>query len=68
MELGPRIRSLRVAKGLTQEALAKKLRIDQGQLSRIEAGKAGLSVKRLQSLAKHLGVEPSALLSHTRAA
>jgi transcriptional regulator with XRE-family HTH domain len=41
---GERIRQLRIQRGYTQEELARKLRIGQGFLSRIESGQKGCSV------------------------
>ena len=53
---GERIRQLRIENGYTQEALAKKLRVDRSLLSHIEAGKRGCSVDLLVQLSDLFGV------------
>ncbi len=55
---GPRIRELREARGLTQEDLAAKAKVDRAELSRLETGKcANPGTKRLAKIANALGVE-----------
>ena len=41
----------------TRYAICKATGIDQGQLSRVMAGKSGLSVEAIEKLAEHLGLE-----------
>jgi len=60
--LGSRVRGLRVALGLSQERLARKLGMDRGDLSRLEAGKANPTMARVAHLAAALGCEPSDLM------
>ncbi|MBI2327565.1 helix-turn-helix transcriptional regulator [Candidatus Curtissbacteria bacterium] len=45
----------RIKKGLTQEALARKIRTKQSAIARIESGNANPSVEFLQKLAEALG-------------
>jgi transcriptional regulator with XRE-family HTH domain len=52
--LGGRIREQRKALGVTQEGLAKTLRVDQTTISRWEDGKIGMSVDDLGRLAHSL--------------
>lgn len=53
---GERIRQLRIENGYTQEALAKKLRVDRSLLSHIEAGKRGCSVDLSAQMSDLFGV------------
>lgn len=55
-ESGLRIKSLRKAKGLTQEQLADKLNISTSNLSKIEIGYSGMSVDLSIELAMFFGV------------
>ncbi len=50
--VGARVRELRQAAGITAVALAERTGISQGQLSKIENGKAALSVKVLARLCR----------------
>jgi len=50
--VGTRLRELRQAAGITTVVLARQAGISQGQLSKIENGKAALSVKQLASLCR----------------
>ena len=52
----------RVAKGLSQYALAKKARISREYLNKLEAGRYDPTIAMLQRLAKALGVPMTALL------
>ncbi|HXH18556.1 MAG TPA: helix-turn-helix transcriptional regulator [Chitinophagales bacterium] len=54
MKVHENIRALRMAKGLTQEFMAKKLKMDVANYSRIERGVAKLTVERLQEIAEIL--------------
>ncbi len=53
--VGARIRELRRAQGLSGYALARATGISQSQLSKIETGKAALSVGVLTRLCRVLG-------------
>jgi TRAP-type C4-dicarboxylate transport system substrate-binding protein len=50
--VGARVRELRLAAGITAVVLAERTGISQGQLSKIENGKAALSVKVLTRLCR----------------
>lgn len=55
--LGRRIRTLRIAKGLTQQELGNKADVDYKFVGEIERGNMNPSFKVLVKLAKVLGVE-----------
>ena len=57
MTVGERIKKLREAAGLTQQALAEAAGYeDKASLSMIESGKSGVPKKKLPLIAKALGV------------
>ena len=56
MRLGKTLRTLRRQRGWTQVALAKKARITQGYLARVEAGTRTPTLPMLKGLASALGV------------
>jgi len=56
------LRRLRLAAGLTQEALAERIGSKQEQISALERGKTQPTYNTLKRLAAALGVHPSALL------
>lgn len=60
--LGINIRNARQEIGLSQENLALKAAIDRSYMSRIERGKANLSVEVLYKIAGEIGIRPHALL------
>ena len=57
-----RLRELRVARGLTLEAVARRASLDVSTLSRLESGKRRLALDHLPALAGALGVSADALL------
>ncbi len=61
------IKRLRVARGLTQEAMAESLAIAPKNVQRLEAGRQNLTLATLQSVADVLDVEPHQLLTPTTA-
>jgi transcriptional regulator with XRE-family HTH domain len=61
--VGRRIRTLRVDRGLTQEALALGSGVTRNVLIDVESGKRGLLYERLFDLAEVLGVPASELIS-----
>ena len=61
-QLGMTLRRIRQAKGLSQEALAKKARLTRVYVNNLEAGKYDPTVGVLKRLAKALGVPVTALL------
>lgn len=60
--LGKKVESLRKAKGMTQEELAKKAGFSgRGAINNIEKAHSGINVGRLPDLARALGVDPLVL-------
>lgn len=60
--IGRKIRDVRADKGLSQEDLAHKARIDRTYMSGIERGLRNLTVQVLRDIARALGVPMRALL------
>ncbi|HEY0959443.1 MAG TPA: helix-turn-helix transcriptional regulator [Novosphingobium sp.] len=60
--LARNLRILRVARGLSQEALADGATIARSYVSALERGQSSASVDRLDRLARELGVETYVLL------
>ncbi len=58
-----RLKALRIKRGMSQEALAKKAGISRGYLLRLEAGRQDPSLSTLTSLAKALKVKVGDLLA-----
>jgi transcriptional regulator with XRE-family HTH domain len=63
-QLGRTIQNIREAKQITQEELAEKLRVSQSWLSRIETGREVPNLKRLQQIARALGVTVKELIPY----
>ncbi len=61
-KLAERIRSLRVAKGLTQEALAHKIGRDQQAIQRLETARTNPTITFLEEVAQALEVSLCDLL------
>ena len=61
-----RLRDVRRKQGLTQVQLAKRTRIDQATLSRIESGTSSISLDLLDRLCKALKCEPGDILVRKR--
>ena len=57
-----RLKKLRTAKGLSQEALAKRAKITREYVNKLEAGRYDPTMGTLQALAKALGVPVTELL------
>jgi transcriptional regulator with XRE-family HTH domain len=57
-----RLKRIREARGLTQEALARKAGISRPYLARLEMGRHDPHLSRLRKLAKALGVPVGELL------
>ena len=57
-----RLRELRVDAGLTQSQLAEKTGLDQGHVSRLEAGRTAIGLDVLDRLCKALKCEPGDIL------
>jgi transcriptional regulator with XRE-family HTH domain len=62
MELGKRIRSIRVNKGFSQESLAEKLGISQAAYSKMEKRAGNCSFYTLQKIAVALQVSVTYLV------
>ncbi|MCO6416487.1 XRE family transcriptional regulator [Siccirubricoccus sp. KC 17139] len=60
--LGPQLRRLRLARGMTLDALATSVGLDKGFLSRLERGRKAPSVGTLLRLSAALGVPVAELL------
>lgn len=54
-ETAEQLRALRLKAGLTQAALARRLKVRQHYISRIESGRANLSIRTLEKVARALG-------------
>lgn len=61
--LGRNVRRLRLQRGWNQEILASAAKLQQGQISSIEAGKSNTTVDVLQRLARALGVPVAELFA-----
>jgi transcriptional regulator with XRE-family HTH domain len=57
--VGAKVRELRIASGITQQALAKKIGTTFQQVQKYEKGTNRISASRLQSIANALGTTPS---------
>ena len=57
LKIGHNIRRWRVLKGIKQEQLAQLVGITKGALSNIENNKTDISLRRIEEIAKHLGLE-----------
>lgn len=63
IEFGQRVRQIRAAKGVTQETMAKRIRISRANMVNIEQGRIGVDLWRLAQIAAALQTTPDALLS-----
>jgi transcriptional regulator with XRE-family HTH domain len=63
VDLGNRVRELRLAAGLTQEALADLCGLDRTYISGIERGKRNVAIKNLATIAIALKTSLAELLS-----
>jgi transcriptional regulator with XRE-family HTH domain len=59
---GRRVRQLRKAKGVSQEAFAHEIQIDRSYFGSIERGERNVSLDNICLIAKGLGVAPAELL------
>jgi len=67
-ELGPRLRELRLSRGLGVRELARRVDLSPSSISQIETGKMRPSVSTLYALASEFGVTVDAVLFDTAAA
>jgi transcriptional regulator with XRE-family HTH domain len=63
-KLARTIQKLRKARQITQEELAEKLNVSQSWLARIETGREVPNLKRLQQIARALGVKVKELIPY----
>jgi transcriptional regulator with XRE-family HTH domain len=61
--LGTNLRSVRKAKGLSQEAFADVLQIHRTYVGGLERGERNITLKTVERIAGALGVDPAELLS-----
>ena len=61
--IGRNLRRLRLAGGLSQEALAERLGYSRGYVSDLELGKRNLSLQSFERLAADLEASPLSLLT-----
>lgn len=61
VEFGHRIRTIRKAKGLSQEALAALADIDRSYMGHIERGEKNITLTKIYQIAKALDITPSSL-------
>lgn len=61
VRFGRRLRELRQARGLSQEALALEADLDRTYVSGIERGKRNISLRNIEVLARTLGITLSEL-------
>lgn len=61
--LGARVRTLRTARGLSQERLAAHVGMNRSSVANMEAGRQNINVARLLQVAEALAVNPAALLT-----
>ena len=61
-QMGRRLKRLRVAREMSQAALAKRARLTREYVNKLEAGKQDPSLTTMTALAKALGVPVTALL------
>jgi transcriptional regulator with XRE-family HTH domain len=60
--VGMRIRELRVAKGISQEALADEAGVHRTYMGSVERGERNISLDNIVRIARALKVAPGALL------
>jgi transcriptional regulator with XRE-family HTH domain len=61
--VGRNLRAYRQAKGLSQEAFADELKVHRTYMGGIERGERNLTLKSVESIAGHLGLDPLVLLT-----
>lgn len=65
-QFGRHVRRLREAAGHTQEAFARRVKLDRAYYGRVERGRANVTLATIETVAKGLGVEPWELLRFAR--
>jgi transcriptional regulator with XRE-family HTH domain len=64
-DVGERLRTLRIERGLTQVQLAEMVGTHQTALSQVEVGRRGVSLDQILKLARALKVTPDQILGET---
>ncbi len=59
---GQRVRSIRVAKNISQEKLALSCNLDRSYMGRIERGEVNPTLERIYEIAQALDITPGDLL------
>jgi transcriptional regulator with XRE-family HTH domain len=62
VRFGRRVRELRLARGLSQEALALESGLDRSYVGQVERGERNVSLQNMVKLAQALGVHLTELL------
>jgi transcriptional regulator with XRE-family HTH domain len=62
-QFGERVRSLRIAKGLSQEKLAELSGLHRNYIGGVERGERNIGILNIFKLSQALGVFPSELLN-----
>ena len=62
IDFGIKVRSLRKAKGLSQEAMANLAGIDRSYMGQIERGEINLTLTKIYQIADALGISPAHLV------
>lgn len=66
MTAGQNIKAAREAAGISQTELAKRIGTTRQQVSKYEADKQDMTLKRLVQIAAALGVEPDTLITEVQ--
>ena len=66
-QFGLRVRELRRAQGLSQEAFADRCGLDRTYIGGIERGERNVSLKNIDVIAKSLGISISELMQGVKA-
>jgi len=61
-KVGEKIRSLRIERGLAQEAMAHVIKMDRSYYGPVERGEKNLSILKIKAIADELGVSAAELL------
>ncbi|MGD1087364.1 MAG: helix-turn-helix transcriptional regulator [Verrucomicrobiota bacterium] len=64
-KFGERVRTLRRAKGLSQEALAEAADLDRSYIGSVERGERNISLQNIVKIASGLGVSTSELFKNS---
>ena len=57
IEVGKRIREIRIEKNISQQDLAAKCNFEKSNMSRLEAGRSNATLSTIEIVAKSLGVK-----------